>query len=215
MESAMGKHGAMPRVERDFYPTPAWVVEALAEHVELAGKNIWEPACGDGRMAEALKALGAAGVHATDIADYGFPGTRRLDFLTATSAPPGIDAIITNPPFGSQAKLAVKFAETGLRQIIGDAVLALLLPIDFDCGVTRRHLFADCSAFAGKIILLDRIVWFANPDPSKAAPKENHAWFLWTHAPHDGARIMYANTRRPKRAHLTERAPHAVSEAAA
>jgi hypothetical protein len=41
----MGKHGSMPRMPRDFYPTPSWVTEVLAEHVELAGKRIWEPAC--------------------------------------------------------------------------------------------------------------------------------------------------------------------------
>jgi hypothetical protein len=56
----VGKHGAeYARVERDFYPTPSWVVaDALAEHVELAGVRVWEPACGDGRMAEALRRAG-------------------------------------------------------------------------------------------------------------------------------------------------------------
>jgi hypothetical protein len=43
------------RVERDLYPTPHWVVSALAEHVDLRGLTVWEPACGDGRMAEASK----------------------------------------------------------------------------------------------------------------------------------------------------------------
>ena len=70
------------------------------------------------------------------------------------------------------------------------ALEALLLSVDFDSGVTRRHLFAESPAFLGKITLLDRIVWYANPDPSKENPKENCAWFLWSHAPHDGARIM-------------------------
>ena len=183
------------------------MIEALAEYVEIAGKKIWEPACGDGRMVETLKALGATSVHASDIAAYGCPEAQLLDFLTATEVPSDIDLIATNPPFGVQGKLAVKFAETGLRLIADRGMLALLLPIDFDCAVTRRHLFVDCSAFAGKITLLDRIVWFANADSRKEAPKENHAWFLWTRAPHDGARLMYATTRRPKRAHLTDRAP--------
>jgi hypothetical protein len=195
----MGKHGSMERVERDFYPTPSWVIEALAEHVEIAGKRIWEPAAGDGRMVEALKALGAASVYASDIADYGYPESRRLDFLTAARAPAPIDLITTNAPYGVHGTLAVEFAETGLRLIAGDAVLALLLAIDFDSGVTRRHLFADCPAFLGKIVLLDRVVWYANPDPLKENPKENCAWYLWTRAPHDGARILYANTRRPRR----------------
>jgi hypothetical protein len=80
----MGKHETgYARIERDFYPTPAWVVEALAEHVEIAGKAIWEPAAGDGRMVEALRALGAAKVYASDIADYGFSESEQLDFFTA------------------------------------------------------------------------------------------------------------------------------------
>jgi predicted RNA methylase len=112
-------------VERDFYPTPAWVVEALAEHVKIAGKRVWEPACGDGRVAEALKTLGAASVHASDIADYGYPESRRLDFLAAAAAPADIDLIATNPPFGVQGKLAVKFAEAGLRLIADRGTLHL------------------------------------------------------------------------------------------
>jgi hypothetical protein len=57
---AVGKHETgFARIERDFYPTPSWVVEALVEHIDLAGLRIWECAAGDGRMAEALKAAGA------------------------------------------------------------------------------------------------------------------------------------------------------------
>ncbi len=207
----MGKHGSRPRVERDFYPTPAWVVEALAEHVELAGKRVWECACGDGRMAEALKALGAADVRVSDVGNYGYPGSQLLDFLTATALPPGTDLIATNPPYGVQGGLAVKFIEKGLRLISGGEMLALLLSADFDSGSTRRHLFADCSAWFAKIVLLDRIVWYSNPDPKKEHPKENCCWYVWSQAPHDGARILYADTRRPKRARLTERVPLIIS----
>jgi hypothetical protein len=114
--------------------------------------------------------------------------------------------IVTNSPYGVQGALARKFAETGLRLIAGDAVLALLLGVDFDSGVTRRHLFPDCPAFLGKIVLLDRVVWYANPDPKKENPKENCSWFLWSHAHRGAPRIMYANTRRPKR-HRAERIP--------
>ncbi len=185
----MGKHGAMPRVDRDHYPTPRWPILALAEYVDLAGKVIWEPACGDGRMAEAFKALDAARVHASDIADYGYPESQQLDFLTAIAAPPNTNLIATNPAWG-KGQLARQFAEAGLRLLPDGGMLALLLSVDFDSGVTRRHLFADCSAFFGKIILLDRIVWFANPDPSKESPKENCAWYLWSRAPHDGPRIF-------------------------
>ena len=32
------------RKELDLYQTPAWVVDALAEHVPLRGRTIWERA---------------------------------------------------------------------------------------------------------------------------------------------------------------------------
>ena len=75
----MGKHETgYARQDRDFYPTPAWATEALAEQVELRGMRSLECACGDGRMARALEAEGA-NVIAFDIADYGYGGVR--DFL--------------------------------------------------------------------------------------------------------------------------------------
>ncbi len=69
---AMGKHETgYARVERDNYPTPAWVIDALAEHVHLRDRIVWECACGDGYMAEALRAAGCAQVYSTDIVANG------------------------------------------------------------------------------------------------------------------------------------------------
>jgi len=35
-----------PRQDQDFYPTPAWVTEALLRHVPFPA-GVWEPCCGD------------------------------------------------------------------------------------------------------------------------------------------------------------------------
>jgi hypothetical protein len=176
----MGKHETgFARVERDFYPTPSWVTEALGEHVDLAGKRVWEPACGDGRMSEVLKALGAS-VFSSDVEDRGYSGTDALlDFLVARP-PQRFDGIVTNPPYGLRAKLAEKFIQTGLRHIADGGFLALLLSIDFDSATRRPRFFADCPAFTGKIVLTERVVWYANPDPRRENPKENTAWFIWS-----------------------------------
>jgi hypothetical protein len=190
----MGKHGSeYPRVERDFYPTPAWVIEALAEHVELNATRIWEPACGDGRMSEALKAAGAS-VYSSDIEDRGYAELDAvLDFLVARHPIP-FDKIVTNPAYGERNKTAVKFIERGLMHITNGGLLALLLPNDFDSAKSRRHLFADCPAFVAKIVLTRRIRWF-DPPPGKhkKSPKENHAWFVWRCEPRsDSPIILYA-----------------------
>jgi hypothetical protein len=188
----MGKHETgCARVERDLYPTPPWVVSALAEHVDLRGLTVHEPACGDRRMAEALLLAGCARVYTSDIVDYGAGQNEVLDFLSAQmpnlEQPP--DAIITNPPFGQGGRLATAFIEVGLRRLPVGATLALLLPCDFDSAKTRARYFGDCPEFVGKIVLRKRIVWFQRDDGICEAPKENHAWFLWqrsllrTHCP--------------------------------
>jgi hypothetical protein len=188
----MGKHETgYARVERDLYPTPPWVVSALAEHVDLRGLTVHEPACGDRRMAEALLLAGCARVYTSDIVDYGAGQNEVLDFLSAQmpnlEQPP--DAIITNPPFGQGGRLATAFIEVGLRRLPVGATLALLLPCDFDSAKTRARYFGDCPEFVGKIVLRKRIVWFQRDDGICEAPKENHAWFLWqrsllrTHCP--------------------------------
>ena len=61
----------------DDYPTPLWATRALCERVGmwapgwgadgLAGRRIWEPACGRGTMSRALQEYGAEVVE-SDIA---------------------------------------------------------------------------------------------------------------------------------------------------
>jgi hypothetical protein len=51
----MGKHEiGYARIERDFYPTPSWVTAELTGIIDVRSRPIWEMACGDGRMSEAL-----------------------------------------------------------------------------------------------------------------------------------------------------------------
>jgi hypothetical protein len=176
----MGKHeNGYERVERDHYPTPAWVIDALAEHVDVGGKTIWECAAGGGHMVEALKAAGAAKVWATDVASYGYPLDEILDFVTGPPPNLRFDMIITNPPWGAGGKLAVKFIESGLLRIARGGALALLLSADFDSATLRPRLFRDCNHFLGKVVLTRRIVWLKRADGKREQPKENAAWYLW------------------------------------
>lgn len=178
----MGKHEtSFPRVESDHYPTLAWVVTALAEHINLDGRDVWEFAAGDGQMAEALKAAAAARVYCTDVIERSYPLDAVFDF----TSPQHLDLaepydMITNPPLGWKRKTAEAFIEHGLHRMSTDGILARLLPADFDSAKTRARFFRDWSAFLGKIVLTRRIVWFANPDPKRERPKENNAWYLWS-----------------------------------
>jgi hypothetical protein len=129
-------------------------------------------------MAAALVSAGARRVYCTDI--HGSQD-ETLDFVSGHRPKlDRFDAIITNPPYGKRNKLAAAFVTCGLQAIGARALLALLLPADFDSALTRRSLFADCPDFRGKIVLLKRIVWFARSDGKREGPKENHAWFIWS-----------------------------------
>jgi hypothetical protein len=188
----MGKHETgYPRVERDDYPTPAWPIDALAEHVELRGLTVWEPACGEGRMAEALKAAGCARVYSTGIVN-GYAGQDGVfDFLSErTPDLPRCDGT----PFGPRGKTAEAFIARGL-QLLGNGFtnfVALLLPHDFDSAKTRAHLFGDCPYFAGKITLRRRVKWFEHPDRPQRNPKENSAWFLFRRYASPPPIVLYA-----------------------
>lgn len=179
----MGKHErGYERADKDLYPTPSWVVDALCEHVNLAGKTVWECAVGTGKMAEVLRASGAARVFSSDIHDYGYPQFDGLfDFVSGEEPSKAwrYDGIITNPAYGFRNCLAVKFIEVGLKRLPPGGFLALLLPVDFDAAKTRHHLFRDNPQFIGKIILIKRVVWFERSDGTHKSPKENHGWFLF------------------------------------
>lgn len=155
------------RKERDLYETPEWVTEALLPHV-MRAHHIWEPACGSGQMLAVLNRTKMA--FGTDISD----GT---DFLLEGQLRVKIDAIITNPPY----EKATEFCEHALEVMKPqNGIVAMLLRTDFDHAKSRSHLFRDCPAFAKKVVLTKRIVWF-EPEPGAKgkSPSFNHAWFIW------------------------------------
>ena len=169
-----------PRRADEDYRTPAWVGQAIARYLRRAAvTDVWEPAAGAGALASALTAEGFSVVATTD------------DFLKRTSPPRAdLDAVVTNPPYGADRRsdLACAFIRHALTLPV--RVVAMLLRVDFDSGKTRTDLFRDNPRFAGKITLLDRVVWF---DRKGAAPSDNHAWFVWNNAsPGEGPWIRYA-----------------------
>ena len=157
----MGKHEiSYPRVERDHYPTPSWVVDALAAHVDLVGKVVWNAQPARARWRDALKAAGAAKVCSTDVVERSYPLDAVFDFLLLRD--PGLprcDPIATNPPLGPGGKLAAAFVARGLERLSHGAPL---LSVDFGSRVTRRKFFHDCieyqewsKRYLGKLLLAE------------------------------------------------------------
>jgi hypothetical protein len=151
------------RQEMEDYSTPPWVGAVIARWLQRQSvRSIWEPAPGRGQLGRALAAHGFS-VHETDTDFFLFPQAME------------VDALVTNPPYGKRGELAERFIRRALDMNV--PIAAFLLRVDYDSAKTRADIFRDCPSFAGKIVLLDRIVWFEREGGK--SPSENHAWFIW------------------------------------
>src|SRR5687768_6045397 len=146
------------RQDKDFYPTPGWVTEALLRRVRLP-KGIWEPCCGDGAMAQVLEAHGHR-VVGTDLVDRGY-GEAGRDFLAETQLPDGVTAIVTNPPYGRRLFEFVDHA-LKLTQPVGGMV-AMLVNAQWPCAAVNSERLLH-PAYEALVTLRNRIVWFAGDD---------------------------------------------------
>jgi hypothetical protein len=156
----------------DLYQSPPEAVHALlkAERLPL---QIWEPACGPGAIVRVLRAAGHV-VTATDLVDYGCPDSEAgVDFLLEHHAPPGIEAIVTNPPF----KLAAQFVEHALDLC---PLVIMLLPLTFIAGQRRTDILESGSlarvhVFKNRLPRMHRAGW----DGPRATATQEFAWFCW------------------------------------
>ena len=119
----------------DCYQTPPAAVHALLAHETIPGA-VWEPACGPGAITRVLRAAGHH-VVATDLVDYDSPDqdAAGVDFLLQQRTPPGVECIVTNPPY----KLAGEFAAHALR--LCPRVYMLLRLICYQGARPRRARF--------------------------------------------------------------------------
>jgi hypothetical protein len=163
------------RQRDDFYPTPPEATQALLDVERFAG-SIWEPACGDGAIAQVLEANEYT-VISSDLVDRGY-GESRIDFLMerVLRAP----NIVTNPPF----KLAVPFVRHSLG--LGAAKVAMLLKIAFLEGVERAELFR--ASPLARVHVFSKRVTFKNATRGEVngSGMMAFAWFVWDRS-HIGA----------------------------
>jgi type I restriction-modification system DNA methylase subunit len=160
---------AIDRSKTEFYPTPPEVTIALMKYLNLPTKTIiWEPACGEGHMSNAITSMGYQ-VVSSDINNFGY-GTIE-DFLTTEKK--YCDWIITNPPF----KFSVEFIE---KCISHNVPFALLLKSQYWHSKSRLDLF---NKFKPTAIL--PLTW--RPDflfgQKGGAPTMECLWTVWGSEP--------------------------------
>jgi hypothetical protein len=181
------KASGFERKEGDQYMTPPWVAHALFAVMPLYGR-MWEPSCGEGAIVRAARENPLVTVVGSDINPAFSDDGHSWDFLDpqvqASYFMPseGPFAIITNPPYGKQGKLAEKFVRAAVEITqVNNGRVAMLLPMEWDAAKGRRDLFEDFHGHLTKITLTERIRW-TNLPQSNSGPTQNHAWFVWDHS---------------------------------
>jgi len=166
----------------DFYATDPIAVHALFDVLPQGYfRDVWECACGNGTMAEALREHGVLRM-ATDIVFRGYWPPKyehwiafgRHDFLSSDKPWPG--DIVTNPPY----ILASQFIERALQVIDTGRKAAFFLPIRYLEGSARYALFTRHPLFE-VYISVKRIRCAINGDFARVADAGAvaYAWFVW------------------------------------
>lgn len=159
------------RETHDYYATEPKALELLCE-LENFAPNVWECACGEGHLAEVLKAKGYE-VVCTDLVARGY-GTGGVDFLKCNEQFDG--DIITNPPY----KYAKEFVEHALEIIPDGHKVVMFLKLQFLEGKARRKMF---EKYPPKKVYVSsgRLRCAMNGDFEKYAKSNavTYAWFIW------------------------------------
>ena len=159
----------------DLYETPPEATRALME-AEWLPQRIWEPTCGRGAIVRELRA-GGHDVVATDLIDYGAEGCEGgHDFLKATHAPPGVEAIVANFPYKHVNECVARALHLCPR-------VYALCRLGFLAGTKRTPildggLLARVLVFKNRLPMMHRDSW-SGP---KATSQTEFAWFIWNRA---------------------------------
>lgn len=183
----LGEYGYERRENEDYFTAP-WITEVLCKALSIRNMNIWEPACGSGKMASVLTQYNN-NVFASDIRSYGYLfQNAELDFLH--SPHPNflepLHGIVTNPPYLDNLieqfiRLAVGVMRpkgNPLGKIYGGGFVAMLLRHEFDAPISHWELFKH--PYYMKIILPRRPKWI-DPEPGKkdTGARIPYAWYIW------------------------------------
>lgn len=161
----------------DWFATPPFAARAggeLIRAIDPAARSIWDPACGDGIMAECFEEFFPE-THASDIHDHGYGWIG--DFLAPSTFPNGrFEApswIATNPPFN----VAADFVRRGLQ--IATSGVAMLCRLAFLETVDRYALhFGDHPLYA-LAPFSERVPMQLGPWNPKCSTATVYAWFVW------------------------------------
>lgn len=162
-------HTDREREKNDYYATEPKATECLLE-LEKFSPKVWECACGEGHIANVLKAHGYD-VLSTDLIDRGYGGIE--DFLTSARQFDG--DIITNPPY----KYALEFCRKSLDSVTDGHKVAMFLRLQFLESKRRKAFF---TAYPPRTVYVSasRLHCAINGDfKDMSGNAVAYAWFVW------------------------------------
>jgi hypothetical protein len=175
--SAVMQQRSEPHDSLDDFPTQPWATRALCEHVlsgsYLKNKTAWEPACNRGHMSVPLLEYFGA-VWASDIHDYGTPGSFQHDFLFPVmplSESP--DWIISNPPF----RLAEQFIERA-RGVAAEGV-AMIVRTSFLEGIGRYENLFSKNPPSIVAQFSERVPMVKGRLTASGSTATSYCWLVW------------------------------------
>ena len=145
----------------DLCQTPPYALDPLWPHLDGI-QTIWEPACGEGYLADTLSTTGFK-VLRTDL----LTGQNFFEYQPEE----GWDCLITNPPFSLKYRWLERCYDLGKPFV-------LLLPVETLGAKQAQDLFRE---FGIEVIFMDQRVNFKMPNKGwkKSAAQFPTAWFTW------------------------------------
>ena len=151
-------HSAEERGLDPYFTCPEATLSLLHSERKFLPHRLWDPGAGDGAITNVLQAHGFS-TYASDIEGYGLKGCVIEDFFTIP-APPGVEGIVTNPPF----RLAQRFIEKALHEV---GYAAFLLRSNFLVEGERRDKFLESHPPDSRLLLVT------------ALPDDAPLWLDW------------------------------------
>lgn len=188
----------------DFFCTPPWATRALCEIVlgkrpwissanrKAHGETCWEPACGEGHMAEVLGEYFPE-VQASDVHDYG-KGYLIGSFIghgpDVMRMAGGVDWVVTNPPFNLGVEFALRALETAKVGV------ALLLRTVWAEGGDRYLKIFRTSPPSLIAQFCERVPMTKGRWDPDASTATSYSWFVWRRYLARHAHIVHVDPAR-------------------
>jgi hypothetical protein len=157
-----------------YFTCPEAIETLILLEADRIPQRIWEPAAGAGAIVLPLRATGRT-VLASDIADYGLPGCRIVDYLSAPKMPTAwVHGVVTNPPY----KLAQRFAMRAISEV---PYVAFLVRTNFLMDAERRGRWLDRTEPTRIYYLLPRLPMMHHKEwtGKKSTSNTPFTWVVW------------------------------------